>query len=120
MAYFDTRLHGTPQGERVFEIAADLLSLLSSPVRLRIVYALIEGEKTVTELIKALSLSQPNMSPHLGSLSRGRVLAWCLTGSQVFYRVAHAQVTSWCRALRVHAERPLRASGLRHRPTNLN
>ena len=103
----------------MFEIAADLFSLLSSPTRLRIVCALIEGEKNVTELIRAVALSQPNMSQHLGSLYRGGVLARRRTGSQVFYRVEHARVTSWCRALRVCAEHPAATPGLRHRPTNL-
>ena len=94
------------QGDRVFEIAADLFSLLSSPTRLRIVCALIEGEKNVTELIKRVALSQPTMSQHLGSLYRGGILARRRTGSQVFYRVEHAQVTSLCRAMRVCAEQP--------------
>ncbi len=58
-------------GDRVFEIAADLFSLLSSPTRLRIVCALIEGEKNVTELIERVASSQPNMFQHLGSLYRG-------------------------------------------------
>ena len=107
------------QGDRVFEIAADLFSLLSSPTRLRIVCALIEGEKNVTELIERVALSQPNMSQHLGSLYRGGVLARRRTGSQIFYRVEHAQVTSLCRALRVCAEHPAATSGVRRRPTNL-
>ena len=107
------------QGDRVFEIAADLFSLLSSPARLRIVCALIEGEKNVTELIKRVALSQPNMSQHLGRLYRGGVLARRRTGSLVFYRVEHAQVMSWCRALRVCAEHPAATPGLRRRPTHL-
>lgn len=103
----------------MFEIAADLFSLLSSPTRLRIVCALIEGEKNVTELTKAVALSQLNMSQHLGRLYRGGVLARRRTGSQVFYRVAHARVTSWFQDLRVCAEHPAATPGLRHRPTNL-
>ena len=107
------------RGDRVFEIAADLFSLLSSPTRLRIVCALIEGEKNVTELIERVALSQPNMSQHLGSLYRGGVLARRRTGSQVFYRVEHAQVMSLCRSLRVCAEHPAATTGLRRRPTHL-
>ena len=90
--------------DRVYEIAADLFSLLSAPTRLRIVCALMEGEKNVTELIECLALSQPNMSQpnmsqHLGTLYRGGVLARRRTGSMVFYRVDHEQVRSLCQTL---------------------
>lgn len=85
--------------DRVYEIAAELFSLLAAPMRLRIVWALMEGEKNVTELIECLALSQPNMSQHLATLYRGGVLARRRTGSQVFYRVDHEQVRGLCRAL---------------------
>ncbi|MDP3821396.1 MAG: metalloregulator ArsR/SmtB family transcription factor [Burkholderiales bacterium] len=89
----------TKHADRVFELAADLFSLLSTPTRLRIVCALMEGEKNVTELIDHVAVSQPNMSRHLGTLYRGGVLAKRRTGSQIFYRVEHTQVRSLCQAL---------------------
>ena len=95
--------------DRVYEIAADLFSLLSTPTRLRIVCALMEGERNVTELIEHLALSQPNisqpnMSQHLGTLYRGGVLARRRTGAQVFYRVDHEQVRGLCRTLMARGE----------------
>ena len=103
--------------DRVYEIAADLFSLLSAPTRLRIVCALMEDEKNVTELIACVAvslpnISQPNMSQHLGTLYRGGVLARRRTGAQVFYRIDHEQVRSLCRtlmALDEHAPTPERA-----------
>lgn len=105
--------------DRVFEIAAELFSLLSAPTRLRIVCALMEGEKNVTELIERVPVSQPNMSQHLGSLYRGGVLGRRRTGSQVFYRVEHAHVRGLCQALRAGTEHAPAADMGRRRPTPL-
>jgi DNA-binding transcriptional ArsR family regulator len=77
--------------ERVFERAAELFALLSTPTRLRIVVALCEGEKQVSELLSRIEVSQPNISQHLGTLYRGGVLARRRAGAQIFYRVVSAQ-----------------------------
>lgn len=95
--------------DRVYEIAADLFSLLSAPTRLRIVCALMKGEKNVTELIECLAstrpnISQPNVSQHLGTLYRGGVLARRRTGAQVFYRVDNEQVRGLCQTLMARDE----------------
>ena len=97
--------------DRVYAVVADLFSLLSAPTRLRIVCALMEGEKNVTELIDCVAvglprISQPNMSQHLGTLYRGGVLARRRTGAQVFYRVDREQVRSLCRTLIARDEHP--------------
>ena len=107
------------EADLVFESAAELFGLLSTPVRLKIISAVCHGERNVSDLLAQIDTTQPNMSQHLGSLYRGGVLARRRTGSQVFYRVEHARVTSWCQALRVCAEHPAATPGLRHRPTNL-
>lgn len=82
--------------DRVFEDAAELFGLLAAPTRLRIVCALIDQEKNVSELLLQVAVSQPNMSQHLGMLYRGGVLARRRTGPHIFYRVAHAQVRQLC------------------------
>jgi DNA-binding transcriptional ArsR family regulator len=53
---------------RVFELAAELFSLLSTPARLRLVCELCEGEKYVGELLEHVGVSQPSISQHLGAL----------------------------------------------------
>lgn len=86
--------------DRVFDIAAELFALLAAPTRLRIVCALIDGERNVTELLERVAVSQPNMSQHLGTLYRAGVLARRRTGAQIYYRVEHAQVRRLCLALK--------------------
>ena len=45
---------------RVFELAAELFGVLSTPIRLRILSALCEREKSVNELLLEIDTTQPN------------------------------------------------------------
>lgn len=92
-------MSSSPQ-DRVFDMAAELFGLLSAPTRLKIVCALIEGERNVSELLEKVAVSQPNMSQHLGMLYRAGVLARRRTGAQIYYRVEHAEVRRLCQALK--------------------
>ena len=78
--------------DRVFETAAELFALLSTPTRLRIVCALCEGERNVGDLAQGVGASQPNISQHLGVLYRGGILGRRRAGSQVFYRIVSQRV----------------------------
>ena len=84
---------------RVFERAAELFGLLATPVRLRIVSALCQGEKNVTELRGLIGVSQPNISQHLTTLYRSGAVARRRHGSQVFYRIADEYYGLVCRAV---------------------
>ena len=76
---------GSLEADAVFDQAAEVFKVMAAPIRLKIISALCHGEKNVTELIKRVALSRPDMSQHLGSLYRGGVLARRRTGSLVFY-----------------------------------
>lgn len=78
--------------DEVFETAAELFALLSTPTRLRIVCALCDGEKNVGELMESVGVSQSNMSQHLGVLYRSAVLGRRRVGTQIFYRVVSRRV----------------------------
>lgn len=83
----------------VFERAAELFGLLSSPLRLRIVSSLCRTEMTVGQLLEQVDTSQPNMSQHLAVLYRAGVLARRRDGAQVRYRIGHAGVAAICRSV---------------------
>ena len=73
---------------RVFEDAAEIFALLSTPCRLRIVDALCAGEKSVGELLRFIPVTQSNMSQHLTVLYRAGLVARRHSGAQIFYRIA--------------------------------
>ena len=51
--------------DQVFESVAELFSVLSTPIRLKIISAVCQGEKNVSELLAEIDTTQPNMSQHL-------------------------------------------------------
>ena len=53
---------------RVFEMAAELFGVLATPMRLRILSALCDKEKSVSQLLQEIDTTQPNLSQHLNLL----------------------------------------------------
>ena len=89
----------TALGDAVFESVAELFSLLSTPVRLKIISALCHGEKNVSELLGEIDTTQPNMSQHLNTLYKGGVLGKRRDGVQIYYRIINDRVVTLCRAV---------------------
>ncbi len=85
--------------DEVFEKAAELFGLLSTPVRLRILSVLCSGEKNVGQLLESIDIAQPNMSQHLNIMYRSGIVAKRRQGAQVFYRIADVSAVNVCRAV---------------------
>jgi len=84
----------------VFDSAAELFGVLSTPIRLRIINALCDGsEKNVSELLQKIEVSQPNLSQHLTLLYRSGVVAKRREGAQMYYRIADDTVVRVCKAV---------------------
>jgi len=87
------------QADAVFESVAELFSLLSTPIRLKIIGALCHGEKNVSQLLSEIDTTQPNMSQHLSTLYRAGVLGKRRDSTQIYYRLQSDRVSSLCRAV---------------------
>jgi ArsR family transcriptional regulator len=85
--------------DRVFESAAELFSVLATPVRLKIISAVCQQEKNVSELLAMINTTQPNMSQHLATLYRSGVLGKRREGTQIYYRLQSERVAMLCRAV---------------------
>jgi ArsR family transcriptional regulator len=85
--------------DQVFESAAELFALLSTPIRLKIISAVCNGEKNVSELLAEIQTTQPNMSQHLSTLYRTGVLSKRREGTQIFYKLQSERVAMLCRAV---------------------
>ena len=85
--------------DKVFESAAELFALLATPIRLKIISAVCNGEKNVSELLDQIETTQPNMSQHLSTLYRTGVLAKRRDGTQIYYRLQSERVATLCRAV---------------------
>jgi ArsR family transcriptional regulator len=85
--------------DRVFELAAELFGLLAAPMRLRILSALCDGERSVSQMLERIDTTQPNLSQHLNVLYRTGLLARRKEGTQVLYRVQSEKAVALCRAV---------------------
>ena len=74
------------------ERAASLLKSMGSPRRLLILCQLVEGEKAVGELEKAVGLSQSALSQHLAVLRDGGWVQTRRESQNVYYSVADGPV----------------------------
>lgn len=90
---------GSAEKARVFEMAAELFGVLATPMRLRILSALCDREKSVSQLLQEIETTQPNLSQHLNLLYRAGVLAKRKEGTQVIYRVQSEKAVMLCRTV---------------------
>jgi len=93
-----THSKSDPEG-RVFTLAAELFAVLATPMRLRILSALCEQEKSDSELLLEINTTQPNLSQHLAVLYKTGVLARRSQGTQVIYRVQSEKAVALCRSV---------------------
>jgi DNA-binding transcriptional ArsR family regulator len=87
------------ESDVVFQTAAELFSLLSTPVRLKILSALCDSEKNVSQMLLEIPVSQPNLSQHLSALYKAKVLGKRREGAQIFYYVINANAVAICRSV---------------------
>lgn len=87
------------ESDQVFSSAAELFSVLSTPIRLRLISALCHGEKNVSQLLSEIDATQPNMSQHLATLYRAGILGKRREGTQIFYNLKSQRAATLCRAV---------------------
>jgi DNA-binding transcriptional ArsR family regulator len=93
------QMNATADDARVYELAAELFSVMAAPLRLRIISALCHGERNVSELLAEIDATQSNMSQHLGHLWRAGILARRRDGAQVYYALRNEKAMLLCRAV---------------------
>ena len=80
--------HNLHWSNAAIELIAHRFKLLSEPSRLRLLYALFSGEKTVGELIEITQMAQANVSHQLTLLADGGLIVRRKTQQKVWYRLA--------------------------------
>ena len=86
----------------MFDRAAELFRVMAAPMRLRVINALCDGEKNVSELLARIDTTQPNMSQHLSMLYKAGVLSKRREGAQIYYRIADKKIVNVCKAVCLH------------------
>lgn len=82
--------------DRALGHVAEYFRALSEPLRLKILNALRDGARNVTELTALLRCSQANASKHLATLARFGFVARESQGTSAYYRIADPRVYQLC------------------------
>jgi DNA-binding transcriptional ArsR family regulator len=85
--------------DQMFDLAAETFRVMSAPMRLKIINCLCNEEKNVGQLLEEINTTQPNMSQHLNTLFKAKILGRRREGVQIYYRIINDRVVTLCRAV---------------------
>lgn len=81
-----------------------MFKALADETRLRVVLALLAGERSVSDLVAGLDLPQSTVSRHLAVLRHAEVVSTRRKATSVYYRLADAHLGDLVRQAFAHAE----------------
>jgi ArsR family transcriptional regulator len=82
--------------EPTLERVAERFKVLSEPMRLKLLYALMDGEKNVSELMQETGSLQANVSKHLGVLLDAGFVRRRKQGVSAYYRITDESIFELC------------------------
>jgi ArsR family transcriptional regulator len=82
--------------DTAFHMIANRFKVLAEPMRLKILHALWDGERTVGDLVAATAALQANISKHLGVLQQAGLVSRRKAGVNVYYRICDETVFELC------------------------
>jgi DNA-binding transcriptional ArsR family regulator len=86
----------SPITQEVVQQVAEYFSILSEPMRLRILNLLRDHEKCVQELVEATETSQANVSKHLKVMLQAGILSRRSEGTSAYYKVEDVLIFDLC------------------------
>ena len=86
--------------KELFSLQADICKTMAKPIRMEIIYALKDGEKSVGELVEATGLTKSNVSQHLSILKSATVVSARREGQSIFYSITNEKILEACRLMR--------------------
>jgi DNA-binding transcriptional ArsR family regulator len=104
----DTQIDVIPShGE--FQSAVGMLKLLGDETRLRIIWALLDGEHSVNELAALVGAHATGVSQHLAKLRLARLVRTRRDGTRIYYVADDAHVRRLVEEVLLHADHVTRA-----------
>jgi len=91
-------------GDEQVDLAVEVFRMLADPTRVRILWAVLDAERSVNEIAEILGKPQSAVSQHLAKLRLARLVLPRKAGIQVFYRVANDHVRQLVADAVHHAE----------------
>jgi DNA-binding transcriptional ArsR family regulator len=100
----------------ILELHARVCKTMAHPLRLALLNALREGERSVSDLAEAIGATQPLVSQHLAVLRNQGLLRNRRNGNEVYYSIAYPKMVQACDLLREVLFEHLRAQEELTRP----
>lgn len=82
--------------DEAFEKLGEQFKAFSEPMRLKLVYTLMDGEKTVSELVEETGGLQANVSKHLRMLLEAGIVERRKQGLNSYYSIADDSIFELC------------------------
>ena len=92
-----------PAHEQV-DLAVEVFRMLSDSTRVRLLWALLDGEMPVNELAEAVDKAPAGVSQHLAKLRMARLVQTRRQANQIFYRITNSHVRQLVEDAIYHAE----------------
>ncbi len=89
----------TTSERELFRRHAEVLHVLSNPVRHEIVHRLAEADRTAGELVALTGASKSNVSQHVALLHAHGLVEADRRGRSITYRLAYPQLADACRLI---------------------
>ncbi|WP_432876819.1 ArsR/SmtB family transcription factor [Kribbella sp. CA-245084] len=105
----------TPDDDQVV-LAVEVFRMLSDPTRVRLLWALLDGETPVGRLAEAVGKSPAGVSQHLAKLRMVRLVSTRRQGNQIFYRIENSHVGQLVEDAIYHAEHSTGGFPEHHQP----
>jgi DNA-binding transcriptional ArsR family regulator len=111
-----TQVDREPGVEQV-ELAVEMLKLLADQTRLRILWALLHGEHSVSNLADHVGAQPSAVSQHLAKLRMARLVRVRREGNRMFYATEDAHVRRLVEEALFHADHVIGVPAVREAPT---
>ena len=94
-----SRKRHQPLSPEAIELVASRFRILGEPLRIRILQALFNGEKNISELVESVGSTQPNVSKHVRILQEAGIVGRRQEGNSVYCFIADETVIGLCDAV---------------------
>ncbi|OBA57614.1 transcriptional regulator [Mycobacterium sp. 1100029.7] len=81
-----------PLADNQVDLIVDVFRMLADPTRIRVLWALTEGESSVNELAEKVDKPAPSVSQHLAKLRLARLVRTRRAGTTIFYSLENEHV----------------------------
>lgn len=106
----ETPSFSMPENQQV-QLAADAFRMLGDPNRIRILWALLQGESSVNCLAELIEASPSTVSQHLAKLRLAGLVQGRREGTFMYYTAADAHVRALLSEALFHADHAQRGIG---------